>query len=79
MKEFKTQSTKAFHQIPKEIRNKYHIHNEWHDNSISIHEPAFINVDEPRVEKHGCVYTIRNDKVNVSLWIGNFYMHTTVY
>lgn len=77
--QYKNQSTTAYHQIPKEIREEYRIQNCWRDNELSVHNPAYINIEEPQVKKRGCTWCIENKKICVSLWIGINNMHVTVF
>ena len=66
-----------FEDIPKELIQKYKIIE--NNDEITVNKPSYINVDDPDYEIDEYVLTIRNDAVNVSLWINTYIMHITVY
>lgn len=81
----KNNTTKILSKIPKEIKNKYRIRNQWRnpkDRFIEIHNPSYINIDDDghlEVTERQSVFCIQNNKVSVSLWKNDISMHTTVY
>ena len=71
---------KALTLLPASIKKKYLINR--CKTHISIHRPGYINIafdDRFAIETNGVTYTIRNSKVSVSLWIDDFFTHTSVF
>ena len=71
---------KAMTLIPKKIKQKYDIKK--HENKISVHKPAYINIDFDerfRIEDNGIALDIINSKCHISLWKKTFMMHVTIF
>ena len=71
---------KAMTLIPKKIKQKYDIKK--HENKISVHKPAYINIDFDerfRIEDNGIALDIINSKCHISLWKKTFMMHITIF
>jgi len=67
--------------ITKGLIEMYRIEENDNENEISIHSPAFINIDKDdkyAVYGNSICVTIENSKVIVNLWIKNKNMHVTV-
>lgn len=64
--------------LSKEIKTRYEI--ERTKDKITIHKPAYITVNDYKIRKNkDTCYTIENDYVSVTLWIGITSMHITVF
>jgi hypothetical protein len=71
---------KAMTLIPKKIKQKYNIHK--HKNSISVHNPAFVNIDFDerfKIVNGKITLDIENSKCVVNLWKKVKYMSITIY
>jgi len=71
---------KAMTLIPKKIKQKYDIKK--HENKISVHKPAYVNIDfDERFEIiNGKISVeIKNSKCHISLWKKTFMMHITIF
>lgn len=64
--------------ISPEMIEKYSIQT-FHENEISIHIPAYVNIDNPKIERNTkIVLEISNDIVSVTLWKEVHSMHVSV-